>query len=152
MGPMLSLPPMMTFARKVEALHPDAGGVGGPGGVGGGGCGLGGGGGGGGGAGGGGIGGATPCVGINETVLTSPATNRSRGPGVHLVRLRFAPVKSSSPPAPPATQPLSVTMAPGVTDSVILDVSTVTRKSFVPFTSWLLVSSTPAGLVHLLLS
>jgi hypothetical protein len=43
MGPMLSLPPMMTFARKVEALHPDAGGAGGVGGCGGG-CGLGGGG------------------------------------------------------------------------------------------------------------
>ena len=40
---MLSLPPIMTFARKVEALHPGVGGVGGPGGVGGGGgCGLGG--------------------------------------------------------------------------------------------------------------
>ena len=149
MGPMLSLPPIMTFARKVEALHPGVGGVGGPGGVGGGGCGLGG---GGGGAGGGGIGGAAPCVGINETVLTSPATNPSRGPGVHLVRLRFAPVKSNSPPGRPATQPLSLTIALGVTDSVILDVSTVMRKSFVPFTSWLLVSPTPAGLVHLLLS
>ena len=83
MGPMLSLPPIMTFARKVEALHPGVGGVGGPGG--------------GGGGGGGGLGGEGDGAGSLKNKVTPEMPNSDSASVVPTVRWSiFPPVVTGS--------------------------------------------------------
>ena len=78
---MLSLPPIMTFARKVEALHPGVGGVGGPGG---------------GGGGGGGLGGGGDGAGSLENKVTPEMPNWVSASVVPTVRSIFPPVVTGS--------------------------------------------------------